>query len=71
MEVRLFEPAGAPDPKSMEVRTKRPRMTPGREAIVKVLDTYRELNYGLCQGSRFRGSHTFCRKPAGLWISHS
>jgi O-acetyl-ADP-ribose deacetylase (regulator of RNase III) len=47
MEVRLFEPAGAPDPKTMEVRTKRPRMTPGRAAIVKVLDTYRELNYGL------------------------
>lgn len=47
VEVRLFEPTGAPDPKTMEVRTKRPRMTPGRAAIVKVLDTYRELNYGL------------------------
>jgi O-acetyl-ADP-ribose deacetylase (regulator of RNase III) len=47
MEVRLFEPAGAPDPKTMEVRTKRPRMTAGRASIVKVLDTYRELNYGL------------------------
>ncbi len=47
VEVRLFEPKGAPDPKSMEVRTKRPRMTAGRAAILKVLDTYRELNYGL------------------------
>ena len=47
VEVRLFEPTGAPDAKSMEVRTKRPRMTPGRAAIVKVLDTYRGLNYGL------------------------
>ena len=47
VEVRLFEPAGAPDPKTMEVQTKRPRMTAGRAAIVKVLDTYRELNYGL------------------------
>ncbi|MEZ5653208.1 MAG: macro domain-containing protein [Burkholderiaceae bacterium] len=47
VEARLFEPAGAPDPKSMEVRTKRPRMTAGRAAIIKVLDTYRELNYGL------------------------
>ncbi len=47
VEVRLFEPAGAADPKTMEVRTKRPRMTAGRAAIVKVLDTYRELNYGL------------------------
>jgi O-acetyl-ADP-ribose deacetylase (regulator of RNase III) len=47
VEVRLFEPKGAPDPKTMEVRTKRPKMTAGRAAILKVLDTYRELNYGL------------------------
>ncbi|MDB5972085.1 MAG: Appr-p processing domain protein [Hydrocarboniphaga sp.] len=47
VEVRLFEPGGAPPPKTMEVRTKPPRMTSGRAAIVKVLDTYRALNYGL------------------------
>jgi O-acetyl-ADP-ribose deacetylase (regulator of RNase III) len=47
VEVRLFEPEGAPDPKSMEVKTSRPRMTPGRAAIVKLLETYRELDYGL------------------------
>lgn len=47
VEVRLFEPGDTPNPKTMEVRTKRPGMTPGRAAIVKVLDTYRELNYGL------------------------
>ena len=47
VEARLFEPAGAPDPKSMEVRTSRPRMTAGRAAILKVLDTYRSLEYGL------------------------
>jgi O-acetyl-ADP-ribose deacetylase (regulator of RNase III) len=47
VEMRLFEPAGAPEPKSMQVRTKRPRMTPGRAAILKVLDTYRALEYGL------------------------
>lgn len=47
VDVRLFPPDGAPDPKSMEVRTERPRMTPGRAAILKVLDTYRALNYGL------------------------
>jgi len=35
VEVRLFEPVGAPDPKSMVVRTKRPRMTSGRAAAVK------------------------------------
>lgn len=47
VEVRLFPPDGAPDPKSMEVRTERPCMTPGRAAILKVLDTYRALGYGL------------------------
>lgn len=47
VEVRLFEPQGAPDPKSMEVKTKRPRMTAGRAAILKILDTYRALEYGL------------------------
>jgi O-acetyl-ADP-ribose deacetylase (regulator of RNase III) len=45
--VHLFEPDGAPAPQTMEVRTHRPRMTPGRAAILKVLDTYRELGYGL------------------------
>jgi O-acetyl-ADP-ribose deacetylase (regulator of RNase III) len=47
LEVRLFQPEGAPDPKSMDVRTTRPRMTAGRAAILKVLDTYRALEYGL------------------------
>lgn len=47
LSVRLFEPAGAPDAKTMEVRTPRPRMTAGRAAILKLIDTYRELNYGL------------------------
>lgn len=43
----LFEPAGAPDPKEMVTRTKKPRMTPGRAAILKLLDIYKALNYGL------------------------
>jgi O-acetyl-ADP-ribose deacetylase (regulator of RNase III) len=47
VDVRLFDPSGAPDPKTMEVRSKRPGMTAGRAAILKILDTYRELNYGL------------------------
>jgi O-acetyl-ADP-ribose deacetylase (regulator of RNase III) len=47
VDVRVFEPKGPPAPKSMKIRTKRPRMTPGRAAILRVLDTYRELNYGL------------------------
>jgi O-acetyl-ADP-ribose deacetylase (regulator of RNase III) len=47
VEVRLFEPSGAPDAKTMDVRTKKPRMTPGRAAILKVLELYQALNYGL------------------------
>lgn len=47
VDVRLFEPAGAPDAKSMEVRTKRPGMTRGRAAILKLLNTYQDLNHGL------------------------
>jgi O-acetyl-ADP-ribose deacetylase (regulator of RNase III) len=47
VEVRLFEPVGAPAAKAMEVRTAKPKMTPGRAAILKVLDTYRALGYGL------------------------
>ena len=47
VEVRLFEPNGAPNPKSMVVRGKRPGMTAGRAAILRVLDTYKELSYGL------------------------
>lgn len=47
VDVRLFEPGEAPRAKSMEVRTSRPRMTIGRAAILKSIDTYRDLNYGL------------------------
>ena len=47
VEVRLFEPVGAPAAKTMEVLTPKPKMTPGRAAILKVLDTYRALGYGL------------------------
>ena len=47
VDVHLFPPAGAPDARSMQVRTTRPRMTAGRAAILKVLDTYRALGYGL------------------------
>jgi O-acetyl-ADP-ribose deacetylase (regulator of RNase III) len=43
----LFEPAGAPDPKQMVTRTNKPAMTPGRAAILKLLDVYKALNYGL------------------------
>jgi O-acetyl-ADP-ribose deacetylase (regulator of RNase III) len=47
VDVRLFEPSGAPDPKTMEVNTKKPRMTLARAAIVKALDAYAHVGYGL------------------------
>lgn len=47
VDVRLFEPGDAPSAKSMEVCTARPKMTLGRAAILKSIDTYRDLNYGL------------------------
>lgn len=47
VELRLFAPFGAPNAKAMEVKTARPKMTPGRAAILKVIETYRALNYGL------------------------
>lgn len=47
VEVRLFEPGETPSAKTMEVRTQRPRMTPGRAAILKAIETYNALSYGL------------------------
>lgn len=47
VDVHLFEPGMAPSPKSMVVRTARPKMTLGRAAILKSIETYRDLNYGL------------------------
>ena len=47
VELRLFEPGSAPPAKAMEVHTPRPTMTLGRAAILKAIDTYRDLNYGL------------------------
>lgn len=47
VEVRLFAPGLLPEPRAMDVRTERPRMTAGRAAILKVLETYRALEYGL------------------------
>ncbi len=47
LEVRLFGPGAPPEAKSMEVRTRRPGMTPGRAAMLKLLEVYKELDYGL------------------------
>lgn len=45
VRVMLFEPAGAPDAKTMPVRTKRPNMTPARALIIKLMEIYAALNY--------------------------
>ena len=47
VDARLFAPSGAPDPKTMEVNTRTPRMTLARAAIVKALDAYAHVGYGL------------------------
>lgn len=47
VDVRLFEPVGTPSARSMEVHTSRPKMTAGRAAILKAIETYCELGYGL------------------------
>lgn len=47
LEVHLFEPKGAPAAREMVNRTKRPRMTAARAAIVKIISIYREMQYGL------------------------
>lgn len=47
VQVRLFAPGDAPAAAQMEVRTEAPRMTRGRAAILRLLETYRDLNYGL------------------------
>lgn len=47
VQVLLFGPHGAPDAKSMPVRTERPSMTPARALFVKLMQQYRELAYRL------------------------
>ncbi len=47
VHVLLYGPAGAPDPKTMPVRTPKPRMTPGRAMVIKLMAQYGELSYRL------------------------
>jgi len=47
IQVDLFEPKGAPPPRKMVNRTEKPRMTPVRAAIVKIISIYREMEYTL------------------------
>jgi O-acetyl-ADP-ribose deacetylase (regulator of RNase III) len=45
VEVLLFEPQGAPDAKTMPVRTARPKMTEARALFIKLMDQYSALHY--------------------------
>ena len=47
VQVRVFEPHGAPEAKAMPVRTEKPRMTSGRALFVKLMDQYLTLAYRL------------------------
>jgi O-acetyl-ADP-ribose deacetylase (regulator of RNase III) len=47
VEARLFAPSGAPAPKAQEIRTTKPKLTPVRAALVKLLAAYRALDYSL------------------------
>lgn len=47
IDVRLFEPSASAAPVQLEVNTSTPKMTPGRAAILALLETYQALNYGL------------------------
>lgn len=45
VEFHIFEPVGAPAPADMPVGTARPKMTPGRAAIIKLMERYSALDY--------------------------
>jgi O-acetyl-ADP-ribose deacetylase (regulator of RNase III) len=47
VHVVLFEPTGAPEAKTMLVRTKRPRMTSARALLIKLVQQYTQLAYRL------------------------
>jgi len=45
VEVFLYSPDGAPEPRAMPVNTKRPDMTPARALFIKLMHQYGALNY--------------------------
>jgi O-acetyl-ADP-ribose deacetylase (regulator of RNase III) len=47
VRVLLFEPAGAPEPQAMPVKTKRPHLTIARALLVKLMDLYGVMEYRL------------------------
>lgn len=47
VEALLYEPAGAPAPEKMTVATKRPNMTPGRAALIGLMERFAVPGYHL------------------------
>ncbi len=47
VKVYVFEPVGAPKAEKLAVRTQKPKMTPGRAILIKLLSLYREMEYSL------------------------
>ncbi len=47
VDVRLFEPTGAPNANDMPVATKHPRMTIARALLIKLMEQYHRNNYRL------------------------
>lgn len=45
VDIRLYEPAGAPDPRTMPDRRGRPKVTPSRVVLIELMDRYAELGY--------------------------
>ncbi len=45
--VHIYEPTGAPNPRTMQINTKKPNMTNGRAALLKLLSIYRQMEYSL------------------------
>ena len=52
VRVILFEPIGAPKPEAMPNRTRRPRMTPGRAAVIALMNRYLVPGYQGHSGAR-------------------
>jgi O-acetyl-ADP-ribose deacetylase (regulator of RNase III) len=47
LRVLLFAPTGAPDPKTMPIRTKKPNMTHARALFIKLMEQYAGMAYRL------------------------
>lgn len=47
IRVLVFEPAGAPEAKSMPVRTEKPRLTVARALFIRLMDKYAAQSYRL------------------------